>query len=216
MDKGGRKNNTSVLHGGCRLKALSGRPKKCGQCKKPFKPERSFQPCCSVPCAILYARKQNEKEQKVIQKQRKEGIKRDSEWREETQTLFNKMRRLEELLWFKVRNLEPFCISCQKPLGNDIWCCGHYHTRKARQDLAFDRLNTYLQHNRGCNEAQSGDIRGMERGFAVRFGNDEAERIIDHCMLVKPAPKRSADDWKAMKKEFSSRIRELTKKLESD
>lgn len=198
------------------MNKLSGKPKRCAQCKELFVPERPFQPCCSIPCAILYARKKNEEEQKQIFKQRKEAIKKQPDWRDETQHLFNKMRRLEELLWFKERNMEPFCISCQKPIGNDIWCCGHYHTRKARPDLAFDRRNTYLQHNRGCNEAQSGDIRGMEQGFVIRFGEKAAQEIIDYCTPVNPAPKRSVDDWKAMKKEYRERIKELTKQLEQD
>ena len=43
---------------------------------------------------------------------------------EATQKAFNKMRKLQELLWFKLRNKEPECISCGKTKMD--WCCGHF------------------------------------------------------------------------------------------
>lgn len=123
------------------------------------------------------------------------------------------MRRLEELLWFKERRIEPYCTSCQKPLGNDVWACGHYKTRGARSDLAFDRMNSFLQHNFSCNMHKSGDPEGMKIGLSMRFGEEEAKRIIDYCEVRQETPKRSYEDWGAMRKEFNAEARRLAKLL---
>lgn len=196
------------------MKQLSGRKKKCPECKEWFKPERPFQATCSnIQCAIAHGRKAQEKKKAKKLEKAKQDIKTASEWKQEVQPMFNKMRRLEELLWFKERGIEPYCISCQKPLGNDQWCCGHYKTRKARPDLAFDRLNTFLQHNHRCNQQLSGDIEGYKIGLEKRFGVFEANAILDYCEVERPAPKRTPEDWQSMKKEFRKRIRELEKKL---
>ena len=185
------------------------RKKKCKVCNEVFQPERQMQPCCSIKCAILKV--QIDKKAKFDKETRlkKEAIKPQSKWRSEAQALFNKMRRLEELLWFKERGIEPYCISCQKPLGSDQWCNGHFKTRGARPDLAFDKMNSYLQHNVRCNMALSGDIEGYKKGLVIRFGELEAENIINYCEIVQDTPKRTVDDWKKMKKEFRAEIKRL-------
>ena len=195
--------------------------KPCKRCKEPYEQYNTLQTVC-VPCAIIAGRKIIKREKNIVAKAqrqelraRKDAIKTTARWASETQDIFNKMRRLEELVWFAERGIEPYCISCQQPLGNDQWCCGHFKTRKARSDLAFDRKNTYLQHNVRCNQHLSADIEGYKYGLAYRFGEEEAKSIIDYCEVHQKTPKRTPDDWKAMKKEFNAEIRRLTKHLES-
>lgn len=170
-----------------------------------------------VPCLIKDGKKIIKKElmrEKKDLKARKEAVKTNAQWADEAQEIFNKMRRLEELLWFKERGIEPYCISCQKPLGNDQWCCGHFKTRGARPDLAFDQRNAYLQHNVRCNKNLSGDTVNYKIGLLYRFGQREGQAIIDYCEVHQKTPKRTTDDWKAMKKEYRARIRELEKTLQ--
>jgi hypothetical protein len=76
-------------------------------------------------------------------------------------------------------------------------------------------MNTFLQHNVRCNKHLSGDIEGYKRGLAIRFGDDEANRIIEYCEVRQETPKRTAEDWQAMKKQFSAEIRRLQKLLDS-
>jgi hypothetical protein len=193
---------------------------KCKVCKAPATLRINMASFCSYECAIVQARKAQEKARKRQQlefrketKSRREKAKTNAQWAAEAQVIFNKVRRLEELLWFKERGLEPYCISCQQPLGGDQWCNGHFKTRGARPDLAFDKLNSYLQHNRRCNQALSGDIEGYKVGLAKRFGENEARRIIDYCEIRQESPKRSAEDWIAFKKELSAEVRRLEKLL---
>jgi len=77
-----------------------------------------------------------------------------------TQTVFNKMRVLEEKKWFADRGLEPECISCGKKMD---WCCGHYKTVGAQGVLRYDKDNTKLQCNRNCNMMLSGNINGSKQ-----------------------------------------------------
>jgi hypothetical protein len=195
----------------------------CKHCKAKSAPLKiNLHSFCDYDCATAYAKSVQDKarakkqaESRKEDREKLKSLKTNSEHASECQQLFNKMRRLEELLWFKERGIEPYCISCQLPLGNDQWACGHFKTRKARSDLAFDRMNTFLQHNVRCNKHLSGDIEGYKKGLAIRFGEDEAGRIIEYCEVRQETPKRTAEDWRDMKKQFSAEIRRLQKLLDS-
>ena len=126
-----------------------------------------------------------------------------------TQQAFNKMRVLEELKWFKTGDLYPYCISCLQPLGGDQWCCGHFKTSGGNSRLTFDRKNTYLQHNRNCNMAKSGDIDGYKKGLAYRFGEQEAKEIISYCEQNTQAKKWTGEELSELRKGFNSEIRRL-------
>lgn len=197
---------------------------KCLICKQPATQKFGLKSFCGYEHAAQWAKTQQEKlkakksskessERRKRDRERLVQLKRPSEHASEAQELFNKMRRLECLLWFKERGLEPVCISCQKPLGDDLWACGHYKTRGARKDLAFERLNTHLQHNFHCNKNKSGDIEGQKIGYAMIYGAEEAEKILADLEVRREIPKRTPDEWQAMKKEFSAEVRRLTKIL---
>ena len=139
-------------------------------------------------------------------------------WQEkETQKAFNKMRKVEELLWFQTHQLEPTCISCGKPKGGDIWACGHFKTQGGNSRLRYDRANTYLQHNRRCNSDLSGDIYGTStthgyvEGLKLRFGNQEGQRIIDYCEANTHPIKRTCEELQQMRKEFNQCYRDTIK-----
>lgn len=195
---------------------------KCKHCRAPATLKIQMANYCSVDCAYKRARQlqdknrvENERKAKQEHRQRKESLKTQRQWAAEVQQVFNKMRRLEELVYFKQQGVEPWCISCQKPLGGDEWSCGHYKTRGARPDIAMLRLNTHLQHNHGCNKHKSGDVDGQKIGFELRYGKDEADRILDGLEIVRPMIKRSAQEWIELKKEFNAEIRRLQKLFEN-
>lgn len=138
---------------------------------------------------------------------------------DKTQKVFNRLRVLQEKKWYADQGLEPVCISCQRPLGFDQWCCGHLKTVKARSDLRYDPLNTHLQHNRRCNQQLSGDIAGTDNtpgyleGIKVRYGEERAEEIIEY-LNRDPGPRRyTCEELEGMRKEFNRQIREIKKGL---
>lgn len=193
---------------------------KCRVCKKEYEKRSSMQIVCSPKCSIEYVNKQNEKkaknEAKAARKAKMEFNKNDLSWqRNRTQASFNRMRVLQEKLWFQERGLRPTCISCGKE--NMDWCCGHYKTRGSYPELALDEKNTFLQCNYYCNKNLSGNIegnkhtRGYKRGLKERFGDVIGQSIIDYLESKHPPKKYTADDYDRMRAQFNAEIRRLSK-----
>lgn len=211
---------------------MANKKRKCLHCKEYSPVEDGIRTpvgfFCNHDHALAYSRA---KRQRAIQRQQKKEqknkkaadrqIKREClSWQHQhTQKAFNRMRVLEELLWFKERGREPECISCGKPLGGDQWCCGHFKTRGAHPELRYDPLNTFLQHNHRCNMNLSGDIegtkttRGYKSGLIERFGEIDGHSIINYCECKRPARKWTWQELEEMRKSFNKRIRELEAQL---
>jgi hypothetical protein len=178
--------------------------------------------CCdNAGCRLDYAQGVRAKEaEKAARSRKNEFYKNDiPKQLNLCQKTFNKLRRLQELKWFADRGMEPTCISCGKPIGGDIWCAGHFKTRGAQSGLRFDHKNVYLQHNRRCNSDLSGDIYGTKtthgylQGLRNRFGDEEAQKIIDYCETNTETRKWTCDELIAMRKEWNKQIRELENEL---
>lgn len=136
-----------------------------------------------------------------------------SHQRDLTQKVFNKMRVLEEMVWFKSRAIEPYCISCLRE--NMDWCCGHYKTRGSHPELALDPMNTYLQCNKHCNSSLSGNIEGnkhsigYKQGIIHRFGEKAGNEILEYLEQPHEPKRYREDDYKKLRKKYRERIREL-------
>ena len=192
--------------------------KTCKGCGERYEKEDNHEPFrnwCSFDCAILIARKSKEKAYKKETTKLKKVFNSNDLGRQHdlTKTVFNKMRRLEELKWFHERGLEPECISCGKI--NMDWCCGHFKTVGSQGNLRYDQINTYLQCNRYCNKGLSGNIegnkttRGYKKGLLLRFGEDEGQWIIDYCEIHTEVKKWQCDELIERRQFFNKRIREL-------
>ena len=176
---------------------------------------------CSYDHATAYGikttpkvRAKKEKAERAHIRKRKEALESHRSKLAKAQPIFNEMRRLEEFLWFKERGLEPICISCQKPLGGDQWCAGHMKTAGEHTNTRFDRLNVWLQHNLRCNSVKSGDIDNYKLGLIARFGEEEGNRIIEHCETeCKKIVRFTDDEFKEMRSKWQDRIKELKKML---
>lgn len=170
---------------------------------------------CGFQCAAEYGLKNKHKGQKKIfaEKKRKFNDNDVKKQHDLTQPIFNRMRVLQEKKWFMDRGLEPECISCGKT--NMDWCCGHFKTRGSQGNLRYDEKNTYLQCNRYCNKGLSGNIegnkntRGYKQGLIERFGEKEAQAIIDYCETNTQVRKFTGPELKKMRKEFSKKLKEL-------
>jgi len=130
-----------------------------------------------------------------------------------TQTVFNRMRVLEEKEWFRAMGIEPYCISCQK---TDMdWCNGHLKTVGSQGNLRYDRMNTYLQCNWACNMNLSGNIEGnktsigYKQGLIFRFGEEEGQTILDYCETHTEKADWYWEDLKNFRAECAATIRQL-------
>ncbi len=183
---------------------------KCCGCKERFPAETMINLNGSrfhaIDCATAYAQAKGKKaiERSKAKAKRVDQVKRkadskalrdfnrkDVRWQhKQTQPVFNRMRVLQEKLWFKERGLEPVCISCCKPIGGDQWCCGHFKTVGAQGALRYDPRNTYIQHNRYCNMYLSGDIGGTKttpgykQGLKNRLATKRARELSITVRLI--------------------------------
>jgi len=177
---------------------------------------RSTAQVCSGLCALALVReKEAKKRSKEAKTNRKDVLdlnRRTLSWQHKhTQKSFNRMRVLEELKWFADRGSPPTCISCNMPLGNDQWCCGHFKTVASAGRLRYDRKNAFLQHNFSCNMNKSGDIEGYKRGLmgGFRFIAKAGALIIDYCERNTHAKKWTCDELEGLRKEFNQKIKQL-------
>ncbi len=193
-----------------------------------FKPGTTTQKACGVTCALTIARlelkKKTEKDALALERQYRKD-KRDYDrkklsWQhKQTQPVFNRMRRLEELIWFLERDLEPECISCGKK--NMDWCCGHFKTVGAQSGLRYDPINTYLQCNKYCNKSLSGNIegnkntRGYKNGLVERFGTERASEVIEYCETNTATVKWAWQDLEKLRSECAAKCRVLEDKLQT-
>ncbi len=201
--------------------------KKCSYCKvkKEITINTPIYNFCSFDCASSMAKdKQAKQKQKQINKAKQVRAKeikanrkavvelnrKTIKWQhKQTQPRFNLLRRLQELKWFSDRGLEPVCISCRKPLGNDQWCNGHFKSVGANGRLRYDCKNSYLQHNNNCNKHKSGDATQYEIGLIDRFGEEEGRSIINYCEENNSPIKRTWQDIEELRREFNKQIKEL-------
>lgn len=195
--------------------------RRCAVCREPYTPKRIglkiTKVCLNAACVLDWAQGVRAKEADKAARLRKVKFYNNDmpHQLELCQKTFNALRRLQELKWFADRGLEPTCISCSKPKGGDIWCAGHFKTRGAHGGLRFDPKNVYLQHNNRCNKDLSGDIYGTKtthgylQGLRNRFGDDEAQKIIDYCETNTNIKKWTCEDLIAMRKDWNKQIREL-------
>ncbi|NRA76738.1 MAG: recombination protein NinG [Pseudoalteromonas sp.] len=188
---------------------------RCKVCKDKFEPKYFLQKACMKPkCLAEWARLEREKKADKVHAVKKKAFKlSDTKLQHDlTQKSFNKLRVLQEKKWFKDNNQAPTCISCGKE--NMDWCCGHFKSRGAQGNLRYDEKNTYLQCNRYCNMALSGNIagnkttRGYAAGLFVRFG-EAAQGIIDYCESNTAVKKWTGEELQQMRKEFNLQIKLL-------
>jgi len=208
---------------------------KCCGCKERFPadtmtkhPAGNF---CTDECAISYAQARSRRQKaligaKKIKQEKKSDIKRKKEFKlndlphqhKLTQPVFNRMRVLQELTWFKSKGLPPRCISCHGLLGSDQWCCGHFKTTH-NSLLRYDELNTFLQHNHRCNMNLSGDIEGThntmgyKQGLITRFGQKEGREIIDYCDTTNSVKRWTGEELEELRKKCNIKIRRMEKEL---
>ena len=201
-----------------RLQLKSGKKTKtCQICREKYTPRySSLQKTCNKPgCMAAHARLVRLKKVRTENRayKQKHKIETVPYQHDLTKPVFNRMRVLEEKLWFSERDIEPYCISCGK-VGMD-WCCGHLKTVGSQGNLRYDRRNTYLQCNWRCNKNLSGNIagnkttHGYKRGLIMRFGQVEGQSIIDYCEQATQNVKWDWAELKQFRKQCNQKIRQL-------
>lgn len=180
---------------------------KCKICRAKFEPRFNGHKWCSDECqdAIIEAtlkkvRANNAKAERKITKDRKKALKTKSDYKKEAQAVFNRFIRL--------RDAELPCISCgivgdSGGLGG-YWDAGHYRSRGANPELAFNEDNCHKQCKR-CNRQLSGNVVNYRIRLLERIGVERVEALErNHEPL-----RYGIEDYKRIKADYSAKIKEL-------
>ena len=179
--------------------------KKCKACRNEFVPTRPMQKVCCGDCAISLGNlKKAKRERTQAAQERKETKvklekrKSRSDWAKEAQTAFNR--------WVRLRDADKPCISCGRHHTGQ-YHAGHYMSRGARPELAYEPLNCHKQCS-PCNTHLSGNIALYRQSLVREIGIEKVE------WLEGPhEPKHySADDLKAIQATYPAKRLALEKK----
>lgn len=151
--------------------------KKCKICGIKFVPRYSSlqQTCDAASCMITYSKVHNQKKQRKELHDMKQRTKTLADYKRELTKHFNKYIRL--------RDIEKGCISCQKKLIGK-YDAGHYFSRGAFPNLAFDESNCHGQCVR-CNQHLSGNLIEYSIQLPLRIGNVEYSNLLSRRNVPK-------------------------------
>ena len=179
--------------------------KRCKVCRTEFTSRNSMHKVCCMECSVsLVAITKAKRERTKASQERKETkaklekLKSRADWAREAQTAFNR--------WVRLRDADKPCVSCGRMHGGK-WDAGHFLSRGARPELAYEPLNVHKQCN-PCNTHLSGNLALYRKNLVeLRIGLEKVE------WLEGPhEPKHySIDDLKAIKAKYSAMARELEK-----
>lgn len=174
--------------------------KTCKVCRTSFTPRSMSQKACSPECAISLAVSSRGKAEKVAQakdrretKVKLERIKTRAQWAREAQASFN--------TWVRLRDSDLPCVSCGRHHDGQ-YHAGHYLSRGARPELAYEPLNCWKQ-CAPCNTHLSGNAVLYRKSLIGRIGLEQVE------WLEGPhEPKKyTADDLRVIKAHYAQLVR---------
>ena len=186
------------------LQTKAPKPKACAVCKTQFTPRLMAAKVCSPMCGLTKARADREKKQKLAETQDKretkarlEKLKSRVTWAKEAQAAFN--------AWVRARDAGNACISCGRHHQGQNHA-GHYLSVGARPELRYEPLNVWLQ-CAPCNTHLSGNAVLYRKSLLSKIGADKLD------WLEGPHPTRhyTTDDLKAIKADYTARVRKLQK-----
>jgi len=148
------------------MKIKKPRKKMCKVCRVKFQPDRMFQPCCSITCAITYVNIEKQKHQRKVDRATRQKLKTRSMWLREAQSAFNAYIRKRDGNW---------CISSGRIITGQTQA-GHFYTTAARPDLRFNEDNCHSQ-SVTDNQYKSGNIAEYRKNLIEKIGQERVDAL---------------------------------------
>jgi hypothetical protein len=180
--------------------------KSCKNCEKDFQPIRPFEKCCSIPCAIAFTRKQEEKREQ--DEWRKEKLARLDDLKPITEHEHDARRVFQKFIRLRDYNLP--CISCGAIKAKE-WDGSHYFDAYTFSGLIFDERNCHKSCDK-CNRFLHGNKTEYRKGLIARYGIDYVEQLEAESDS-KRERLYEKEDYKEIKQKFLPKIRQLEKSL---
>jgi hypothetical protein len=180
--------------------------RKCGICREPAKHGNAVNAWCShehgaALAARLKAKADSKKarRERVESKVAKDAVKSTKELRIEAQVAFN--------AYIRARDAGKPCISCGRPDdGSHQRHASHYKPAGSNPALRYDEDNCHASCS-VCNNYLSGNLLPYRENLIRKVGAD----CVDRLEGPQEPKKYTADDLRAIKKEYRAKARRLTK-----
>ena len=211
---------SAVSHANAGRDRPAPKSKKCRVCRREFLPRLTTQACCSMSCAITYAKLGGERRQSAAMKRCAEAERREQQASKREQLLkllpMNGLYSLAQKAvnaFVRLRDRFKGCISCESGRVDDA---GHLFPIGSKWRCHPLRLDPRLIHGqcRKCNSyTGGGNIHGYLAGLVQRYG----QAYVDECYAIKNAAERgeipllTRDEVTATAAEFNRKARELRK-----
>lgn len=187
------------------------RSKACEVCQQPFIVLRMGQKVCGIVCARKYPKVLKAKNAREL-RERKRAARKLSAFKADAQRAFN--------AWIRLRDAELGCVSCGETnppmlLGGQ-WDAGHFLSRGAYPELAFEPLNVWRQ-CKSCN-AGSGKFAHKARTVNQKYEEELLRRIGPEKLAWLKGPheakKYTREDYEAIEATYKAKRKELEKEHE--
>lgn len=174
--------------------------KKCRICPEKFQPLLPNQVCCSLDCALAYAKAKSAKKARAEVRIRKEKTKTLRDCIKEAQVAFN--------AYIRERDKDKPCICCGLPLASGSvggsFDCGHYRSVGSAPNLRFDERNAHGQRKQ-CNRYGAGRAVDYRLGLIQRIGLESVEAVESD----NEPRKWSKEEAQGIKATYKAKLKEL-------
>jgi len=174
------------------------KPKKCKECGEIFTPERSFQPCCTIPCAIAYAKKKSALNRKKAQNRAKKAF------RASDLPLLKKIAQQVFNRYVRLRDKDLPCISCGHS-GNRQFHAGHYKSQGGNASLRFNEDNCHKQCSI-CNNYKSGNLAQYRINLIKKIGIKRVEDLENN----RTTKSYTVEELKEIIEKYKAKYKELS------
>lgn len=175
--------------------------KNCKICNTEFVAFKSTQHCCSMDCAIEFAKvkrkKQELKEWNKRKKKMKEDLQTVQELLKAAQIVFNKYIRL--------RDKDKPCISCGRSNEGVKVNAGHYFSSGGHKAVTFNEDNVHLQCEH-CNQFLSGNLLNYQVGIEKRIGGERLLKLHEEAHKTR---KYTREELRELIVEYKQKINSL-------
>lgn len=187
--------------------------RKCTHCREWFHPIRDGQVVCCYECATVVGKEQaakkraealraekkcqlqDEKEQRALQAQRRQAVKKLSYFVKKAQQAFN------EFIRYRDRHLP--CISCGRHHEGQ-YHAGHFRTTGANPELRFNEDNVHKQCS-SCNNHLSGNLIAYRPALIAKIG----QARFDALMGPHEMPKWKREDYIRIRDVYRAKLKAM-------
>lgn len=177
--------------------------KTCAQCGAEFRPFSSTARVCSPVCASKWVKaekKAKNSQERAQFKERKEKLKKTSEWEAECRAIVQAIAR--------IRDKDDGCISCHLPATwGGQWHGSHFRSHGAASAVQFHLWNIHKSCS-SCNRDKGGNIIEYRPRLVEKIGQEKVDWLMSQNQIVR----HSVDYYKRFKAVMGKRLRRLEKR----